>query len=543
MARKYTAVYNPYTFEELMKPLDRYNEAYDKLEQQLDDLEVESAILNKLDPVLDKDAYDLNQAHQNALIDVSGQMSSNGLNPNLRATINNLRRDQRTQLDPLITAYKEREALIKEQRNKGDNYIFSKDYANTPLTEMLTGTNTYNAYNLEDALKEGMVSGKAISSRIYNDPVLAKELRNQYFKMANGIDVDGRTVEQLFNDYPELQQDFNNWYSSQFGDTPAYSDADLKRAQDRYMSGVLRGIVYDEDYKTNTDHRTPHQIFEENISSTQLGITLDKTYGNVIQTPMGDIPEGARGQDIGNGVTIIYPEDKNSQSGYGKPYPVDQATGKRLTDEEASKKVNRGDLVGVDSSTGEKIYNNGKAIIRVDPKTDEIKSIQTISGSGSTQNYGLPINPLNEKVKRYDLFYDFNFDLNINRGTVKPDWEWGKKSSRHYRGTTEEAIEHGYKAVDPTTLSKEAQIKLINYINEHFANYDGNGKLLEGANLALDDLILLYNSDEDTGDKHYRVLLKSEHPELTQAGGTPLTAEEARKKLEEQQGKGGGQQK
>jgi len=60
---------------------------------------------------------------------------------------------------------------------------------------MLTGTNTYNAYNLEDALKEGMASGKTISSRIYSDPVLARELKDQYFKMANGIDVDGRTVE------------------------------------------------------------------------------------------------------------------------------------------------------------------------------------------------------------------------------------------------------------------------------------------------------------------------------------------------------------
>ena len=518
MARKYTATYNPYTFEELMKPVDRYTAAYEKLEDQLDDLAVQSAILNKLDPVLDKEAYDLNKAHQDALLSASGEMSSSGLNPTLRATINGLRMDQRAKLDPLITAYKEREALIKEQRSKGDNYIFSKDYANTPLTEMLTGTNTYNAYNLEDALKEGMASGKAISSRIYSDPTLARELKDQYFRMANGIDVDGRTVDQLFNDYPELQQDFNNWYSSQFEGTPAYNDADLKRAQDRYMSGVLRGIVYSEDYKTNQDHKTPHQRFEEGMATQRLAMEKDKTYGMVIND------SGDRGKDAGNGVVLITPANSNSASGYGAPYWAKKdANGNitRISDDEASATISKGTYMGKDVD-GNPQYNNGKGIVTYDKNDPQkIKSFQTFKdaseGNGSPSSYGVTELDGSSNISSIgDLgtFKDFNFDSHYDNNNFKYETDID-----HGRGSVTEAINKGYKPVAMETLSPEIREGIVDQLKK------SKGKL------QLSDLVVLEDQPHHTtrpgagqsGDNHYIVTLKpAVYDQIYGRGSSPL---------------------
>lgn len=514
MARKFTATYQPYTFDELMKPVIMYEKAYDELEKQLDDLDVQRALLNQLDPELDSYAYEKNKAQQDRLMGISEAMSSKGLNPSMRQTIAEMRRYQRNELDPLISAYKQREELIKEQRSKGDNYIFSKDYSTTPLEQMLTGTNTYNAYNLEDALKEGMMSGKAISSRIYSDPVLARELRNQYFRIKEGIQADGRTMDQLFREYPELQEDFDRWYGSSFGDTPIYNQADLDRARERYMLGVSRGLIYDEKLVNNQDHWTP-QAWDNKLRQDRAEARgLDQAYGSVISANLGDIHSGDRGQDLGNGVIMIYPKDQNSPSGYGKPYPVDQATGKKLTDEEATSRINRGNFLGVDKATGDKVYNNGRAIIRVDKDTDQIKSITTVTQEGApnpvNQAGGVNLRTEEGLKKKYSKFKSFNFDWSkeneILFGPDSKNWtgetERGPRKGRHNRSTTTQALSNGYSIMSATDLPESAQTQLKEYIKEVYPD----------SNVELSDLLILKapdrDNEEDYSHAHYRVELK-----------------------------------
>lgn len=504
MARRFTAVYQPYTFDELMKPIDRYNAEYDKQQEQLDELFDQSALMDRLDQQLDPETYAKFKEQREGLEALATEMNQNGLNPSMWQQIYNLRRNQKTTINPRIEVYNERQNLIKEQRAKGDNYIFDRYYQNVPIEEMMNGINTFSSYNLADAEAAGMGSGKAISSRVFSNPELAQDLRNQYFRIKEGIQADGRTMDQLFREYPELQEDFDRWYGSSFGDTPIYNQADLDRARERYMLGVSRGLIYDEKLVNNQDHWTPQQLANERRANIQLGINLDNTYGQ-----LGT--DGNRHKDIGNGIQQITPPSSDSPSGWGQPQFVD-SEGNPLTQEQVIETLGLGQHLGKDVN-GNDVYSDGKRIITRNPD-GQIIDIRTHTPN-SDNNSSFYTNSLNGGKKDYFVFEEFNFDLNQSRGTYKPNYlsqHSRNTGTRHHRGNTEDAESHGYVEVDVMTLPERTRLEMIQSINSHF----------EGANLELSDLRILKEPGESsTGDDHYRVTLKPEVITALAGGGTP----------------------
>lgn len=503
MARRFTAVYQPYTFDELMKPVDRYNAEYDKQQAQLDELLDQSALMDRLDRDLDADTYNLFAQQREGLENLATQMNETGLNPSTWQQIYNLRRNQKTAINPRIDVYNERQNLIKEQRALGPDYIFDRNYATTPIDQMMTGVNTYNEYNLAQAEASGMTSGKAISSRVFSNPELAADLRNQYFRIKEGIPADGRTMDQIFNEYPELQEDFDRWYSSSF-DGRNFNQQDLDAARARYLTGVARGLVYDEKLVNNTDHITPYQSAQIAQQNRQFAITLDQTYG-----ALGN--DGNRHKDLGNGIQQVTPPNPNSPSGWGQPQFVD-SEGNPLTHEQVIETLGLGQHLGKDVN-GNDVYSDGKRIITRNPD-GQIIDIRTHTPN-SNNNSSFNTNSLNGGKKDYSVFEEFNFDLNQDRGTYKPNYlpqHSRNTGTRHHRGSTEDAESHGYVEVDVMTLPERTRLEMIQSINNHF----------KGANLELSDLRILKEPGESsTGDDHYRVTLRPEVITALAGGGTP----------------------
>lgn len=148
--------YNPYSYEELVKPLVDYTTAYKEQEAVADTLASQATTLDSLSPDLDSAEYQNYNNWKEELRAASDQLATSGLSPEVRSRISSLSTRYGTELSPALEKIKTRSQLVKEQRDlqaKNPNLIFDVDYSNAPLSS-INPASTYTAYNLDNILKE-----------------------------------------------------------------------------------------------------------------------------------------------------------------------------------------------------------------------------------------------------------------------------------------------------------------------------------------------------------------------------------------------------
>lgn len=149
MARIFSAVYKPTTFDELWKPLAYYNEAYQKESDELQKRMDFNALLETLNTPLDQEAYAEVKKQQDTLKNIAEGM--NDPNIGLRA-VNQQAMDafrNQSRMEALAKLYDQRQALIQEQRraNQNGNLLFDVDYTNVPVTELGKYNMNYHTMN------------------------------------------------------------------------------------------------------------------------------------------------------------------------------------------------------------------------------------------------------------------------------------------------------------------------------------------------------------------------------------------------------------
>ena len=148
--------YNPFTYDELVKPLADYNTAYEKQEALADAYATAAANLDALSPDLDSAEYQNYNNWKNELKAASDLLATSGLTPEVRSTLKSLGTRFSTELNPALEKMKTRAGLVKEQREalaKNPNLMFDIDYSTTPLGS-ISPSSTSNTYNLDNILKE-----------------------------------------------------------------------------------------------------------------------------------------------------------------------------------------------------------------------------------------------------------------------------------------------------------------------------------------------------------------------------------------------------
>lgn len=155
--------YNPFTFDELIKPYTMYEDAYEKQQAAAEDLASKAATLENLSPELDSAELKTYNDWKNQLKSASDQLATSGLSPELRDRIRTLGLYYNTDLAPIEEKMKTRSDLIKEQRAqrlKNPNIFFDIDYDTTPISQ-ITSKSTFKPYSTKDITAE-------IGTDIYN---------------------------------------------------------------------------------------------------------------------------------------------------------------------------------------------------------------------------------------------------------------------------------------------------------------------------------------------------------------------------------------
>ena len=132
--------FNPFTFEEMVKPLLLYKQAYDTTEAQYAELQAQTeqwkqAAENDSSPLVRSMYNDYAQRLNNTLTDFSRGMTASN-----RAASMGLKRDFAQNIKPIEVAFKRREALEDEQRKArlaNDSLVFERNASDMSLEDFI----------------------------------------------------------------------------------------------------------------------------------------------------------------------------------------------------------------------------------------------------------------------------------------------------------------------------------------------------------------------------------------------------------------------
>lgn len=132
--------FNPFTFEEMVKPLLLYKQAYDTTEAQYAELQAQTeqwkqAAENDSSPLIRSMYNDYAQRLNNTLTDFSRGMTASN-----RAASMGLKRDFAQNIKPIEVAFKRREALEDEQRKArlaNDSLVFERNASDMSLEDFI----------------------------------------------------------------------------------------------------------------------------------------------------------------------------------------------------------------------------------------------------------------------------------------------------------------------------------------------------------------------------------------------------------------------
>ena len=117
-----TPVFTPQTYEEMVKPLDKYNTAYEKVESQLMDLQDKTQYW--ADRVQDSPVAKQMYEYYNTKLQQLSDDFAKGMTSGNRAKLVEMHKDYSKTMGALENQWKAKEAFIKERKDKGNDYIY-----------------------------------------------------------------------------------------------------------------------------------------------------------------------------------------------------------------------------------------------------------------------------------------------------------------------------------------------------------------------------------------------------------------------------------
>lgn len=244
------AVFNPFSYEDLIAPLNEYEQAYGQMQ---DAMLAAGEEANQYKQLIDTDEYasDILRGYNDALAEMSGKLSSEGLKTINRNSLLNLRRRYNNEVKPINDAAKTLAGLqdMYRQAYAKDNTLMRgampsiRDLVENPgaMPQMVSGVQLYN---------QGAAASKSASLRNFKETPLGSRIIRGYMEQVQERGYSQDVVNAFMQDasqIPELAAEIANIQQM-------YNTAGLQnptQANRFIMQGILDGIQYDRktDYK------------------------------------------------------------------------------------------------------------------------------------------------------------------------------------------------------------------------------------------------------------------------------------------------------
>lgn len=195
------STFKPYTFDELLKPVQLYGEEYARQEATLGELQTKADMWkNIVNETNDPKAYKMYESYMQGIDDITNSLME-GLSPTTRKGVLDMTKRYASEIVPIEQAYTRRQELIDEQRKalaNDDSLLFSTDASLLSLDTLIDNPATsYVSASMNKAHKALADDAKALQDAIRNNPDEWKPiLDDQYYER---VSTYGFTEQEVYD--------------------------------------------------------------------------------------------------------------------------------------------------------------------------------------------------------------------------------------------------------------------------------------------------------------------------------------------------------
>lgn len=225
--------FRPFSYDEMIKPVDRLTTEYNKIGDDLSELQTKAGIWEGLaNEQSDPETYKRYKAYADELNNAAMDLAINGLNPMSRQNLYMMKARYASDITPIEKAYERREKLAEEQRklNAQNNWSlrFDNDYSAMSLDSLIKNPGmSYQALNGEAIASRAkeMISG--LAKDIRTEPQYKSILNGQYWQSAERAGYTDKEIVALAQndpDAPEELRALRGIIHNSLKDNPAYNE-------------------------------------------------------------------------------------------------------------------------------------------------------------------------------------------------------------------------------------------------------------------------------------------------------------------------------
>lgn len=303
MAGNYITIgskFQPFTYEELVRPYQKYGEAYREQEAIYSDVMDKTGLVGgKINDQREAETYKKYMDYQTEL-QQSADALTKGLTMESRRNLMNVRKKYTSEILPVAQLIEKRDQIAEEQRKGAitDNSImYSKDYSVMSLDEMAKNpVNSYRAVSGMELAKQASHEAASLARALITNPTYSK-IVNGYLERGQ---MQGYTPEQIIsaivndkNAPPELRNVINNVYErsglSQFdlasqekgrsyinkGLYDAIGQVKSEAVQDNYSMNQYQSKMYDLSKNQDAREQLQSQYYVDEMDEKKYGVLLN----------------------------------------------------------------------------------------------------------------------------------------------------------------------------------------------------------------------------------------------------------------------------
>lgn len=302
MAGNYITIgskFQPFTYEELVRPYQKYGEAYREQEAIYSDVMDKTGLVGgKINDQREAETYKKYMDYQTEL-QQSADALTKGLTMESRRNLMNVRKKYTSEILPIAQLIEKRDQIAEEQRKGAiaDNSImYDKDYSVMSLDEMAKNpVNSYRAVSGMELAKQASHEAASLARALITNPTYSR-IVNGYLERGQ---MQGYTPEQIIsaiandeNAPPELRNVINNVYErsglSQFdlasqekgrsyinkGLYDAIGQVKSEAVQDNYSMNQYQSNMYNLSKNQDAREQLQSQYYVDEMDEKKYGVLL-----------------------------------------------------------------------------------------------------------------------------------------------------------------------------------------------------------------------------------------------------------------------------
>lgn len=418
--------FRPFTYDEMVKPLVQYKEAYDRLEQDYSDLVTQTEMWKDIvNQTNNPEAYEMYKGYSDRLNSIVDDFSK-GMTLSNRKALIGMKRDYAKNITPIVRASEAMNAANELRIKAGPDAIFEVREYNS-LDQFLHGKTANNKYQSREALtKKTAAMTEAAMAEALKDPEFKRVMGDQFWEITQHT---GGSYDELMEamklnmmDNPIAQNKFSQ-IRQKVARESGIQNYDIT-GQQAIMDAIDTGLYVGLDkpvrnFQANQDHMTPAQRAQLALSAANSGMVMDSE-GNWSYDPSKD-PTAIRA-NAKSGGTESGGTKNNRETTFDRPVFIDIKNPNKshvLEDDEEIKGT-----PSYLSDFEDYIYTSGENVLtgKINKIWDDIVKKKTNDSSLNLSTLLLKNtkrNSLEDVFDKYDIYITDDGNFFINPRNVK----------------------------------------------------------------------------------------------------------------------------